>query len=64
MINILSDENVSGYRHGYITQDVLKETLPGFDKNVYICGPPPMMDAMMKSLGNLGVSEKLVTVEI
>jgi ferredoxin-NADP reductase len=64
MINVLSDEDVSGYRHGFITQDVLKETLPGFDKNVYICGPPPMMDAMMKSLGNLGVSEKLVTVEI
>ncbi len=64
MISILSDESLTGYRHGFITQQILKELLPHYNKNLYVCGPPPMMDAVMQSLANLGVSDKSVTVEL
>jgi ferredoxin-NADP reductase len=64
LINILSEESLTGYRHGFITQQILMEMLPHYKENIYVCGPPPMMDAVMQSLANLGVSDKSVTVEL
>jgi Na+-transporting NADH:ubiquinone oxidoreductase subunit NqrF len=29
----------------------------------YLCGPPPMMDAIEKILGNLGVKSNLIVKE-
>lgn len=63
-INILSDEAVPGYHHGIITENFLKENIESFDQKFYICGPPPMMDAIQKYLGNLGVGDNSVVVEI
>ena len=69
-INILSDEKVEGYLHGFITEDLLKPHLStdasgqaGIRKNVYICGPPPMMEAIEKQLANLKVDEGLIVKE-
>ena len=64
LISILSDESLNGHRHGFITQQLLKEMLPRYNENLYVCGPPPMMDAVMQSLTNLGVSDKSVTIEL
>ena len=63
-INILSDEAITGYEHGMITQNFLKENIGSLDKIFYVCGPPPMMDAIQGYLTNLGVGEKAVVVEI
>ena len=63
-INILSDEKVGGYHHGMINEDFLKTNIADFDKQLYLCGPPPMMDAVLKQLKNLGVGEHAITVEI
>ena len=63
-INILSDEEIQGYAKGMITQQFLKENMDSIDKKVYVCGPPPMMDAIQVYLKNLGVGENAVVVEI
>jgi ferredoxin-NADP reductase len=63
-INILSDEKVEGCHHGMISEDFLKNIIKGFDQQFYVCGPPPMMDAVLKQLTALGVGENAVTVEI
>lgn len=63
-INILSDEAITGYEHGMITQKFLKENIGSVDKIFYVCGPPPMMDAIQGYLTNLGVGENAVVVEI
>ncbi|MFA6768185.1 MAG: hypothetical protein WCQ87_02345 [Parabacteroides sp.] len=63
-INILSDEKVEGYGHGFITQDFLKSTIGGIDKYFYVCGPPPMMNAVEKFLSNLHVDEKRIIKEV
>jgi ferredoxin-NADP reductase len=63
-INILSGEDEPGYVHGMITESFLKENIKGFDKFFYICGPPPMMNAVQKYLTNLGVGDNSVVVEI
>jgi ferredoxin-NADP reductase len=63
-VNILSDEKVEGYKNGYINKELLQELLPGYNENLYICGPPPMMDAVQKILTELGIGEKSIVVEI
>lgn len=63
-INILSEETIEGYEHGFITESFLKKNLSATGSKFYVCGPPPMMDAVQKILSNLGVSDESVVVEI
>lgn len=63
-INILSDENVEGYAHGMINEDFLKKNVKNFTQQFYVCGPPPMMDAVLRQLKKLGVGDNAITVEI
>ena len=63
VIHILSDEGANGYKHGFITEAVLKELIHPTD-TLYLCGPPPMIDAVKKSLAKLGVSDKSVVMEV
>lgn len=62
-INILSDEKASPYHHGYITKDLLSNHLGDFKKPVYLCGPPPMMDAVEKILSELNFNKDLLVME-
>jgi ferredoxin-NADP reductase len=60
VINILSEENTKGYKHGFITEQILKELIRPND-TLYLCGPPPMTETVTtKYLSNLGVSDKSV----
>ncbi len=63
-INILSDEKTDGYANGQITEEFIKANSDGINKLFYICGPPPMMDAMEKQLKNLHVGEKSIVKEV
>ena len=63
-INILSDEKVEGYAHGFINKDFLSSTIKHFDQTFYVCGPPAMMDAVQGYLADLGVTNNSVVVEI
>jgi ferredoxin-NADP reductase len=63
-INILSDEKLDGYHYGRINEDFLKTIIKDFHQKFYICGPPPMMDAILKQLEKLGVGENAMTIEI
>jgi ferredoxin-NADP reductase len=63
-INVLSDENVAGYEHGYITESILKKNIFAAKSKFYVCGPPPMMDAIQKIFTNLGVGDAAVVVEL
>lgn len=60
-INILSEESLEGYAHGFISEDFLKKYADAHTQFYYLCGPPPMMDAVQKHLANMGISaEKIV----
>ena len=63
-INILSDEKTDEYAHGHITEDFLKANVARFDQQFYVCGPPPMVDAIKKQLETLGVDKSAITVEM
>jgi ferredoxin-NADP reductase len=62
-INILSDEEVNGYGHGYITEEFLKSSVTDLHKKIYLCGPDPMMEVVEKHLSNLGVKAKSIIKE-
>jgi ferredoxin-NADP reductase len=62
-INILSDEKADGYAHGLITEGFLKSYISDSTKNVYICGPLPMIAAIEKQLSNLGIDKKVIIKE-
>lgn len=62
-INILSLEKTDKYNYGYITEEFLKSNANSLDKMFYLCGPPPMMDAVEKILANLNVEKDLIVKE-
>jgi ferredoxin-NADP reductase len=63
-VNILSDEQVEGFSHGFISESFLKAHMDGLDKKFYVCGPDPMMDVVLKQLTNLGVPEGSIVMEV
>jgi ferredoxin-NADP reductase len=62
-INILSDDETNQYPHGYLSEDFLKTHLAGAGKYIYLCGPPPMMDAVEAILSRLKIDANLIIKE-
>ncbi|MFV5695345.1 flavodoxin reductase [Flavobacterium sp. LB3P122] len=62
-INILSEEKLDGYANGQITKDFIKTNSNTSDQLFYLCGPPPMMEAIEKQLIDLNVSTKSIVKE-
>jgi ferredoxin-NADP reductase len=62
-INILSDEKTNEYANGEITEEFIAVNSGGINKIFYICGPPPMMEAIEKQLANLHIIEKSIVKE-
>jgi len=62
-INILSDEKTDDYAYGQITEYFLNANIDCIDRQFYLCGPPPMMEAVQKQLLNLGIRKESITTE-
>ena len=62
-INILTHDIVKGYEHGLITVEFLKQHISEADKNIYLCGPPPMMEAVEKQLTEIPDDNKSIIKE-
>lgn len=63
-INILSEEEIEGYHHGRITKDFLQNILVNLNQHFYLCGPPPMIEAVETQLLELGVDKKFIVKEL
>lgn len=63
-VNILSDEKMAGYHHGFISEAFLASHISGSGIRFYVCGPPPMMDAVLKIIEDLGYTKDSVTIEL
>jgi ferredoxin-NADP reductase len=62
-VNVLSDEIIEGYEYGYITEALLAKNLAATGGYFYLCGPPPMMDAIEKQLANLKIPVEFIIKE-
>lgn len=52
---VVAEEASSHPRKGWVTQHMPAEVLHGGDVDVYLCGPPPMVDAVRKHFDDNGV---------
>ena len=52
----VADESSSYPNKGYVTRYIQPDHLNGGDVDVYLCGPPPMVDAVRKHLADQGVT--------
>lgn len=62
-INVLSKEKKRGFEYGYITKDLIKEQMQNNGNHYYLCGPPPMMDAVLKQFKELGIDDRQIIKE-
>jgi ferredoxin-NADP reductase len=62
-INIISDEEVQGFSYGPITAGFLNEHMSSAN-HVYLCGPPPMMEAVEIHLAKLNDKQKSIIAEL
>ena len=62
-VNILSNDQRPGYVHGFITPDLIKQHSDNQNQFYYLCGPPPMMDAVLAHLTSLGIKEENIVKE-
>lgn len=62
-INVLSNEDLEGYEHGYISPELIKKYSEENLKYYYLCGPPPMMKAVEGHLASLGIADEFIVKE-
>lgn len=62
-INVLSDEEHEGYEHGFVSKELIKKYTDSNIKYYYLCGPPPMMNAVQQAFVLLGISENVIIKE-
>lgn len=60
---VLSEEHSPGTKHGYANKDVLHGVPDLLQREIWLCGPVPMMDAVTKQLKNLGVKHQSIHTE-
>jgi len=61
---ILSDETAPGLAHGILDDANLRRLVPdATSREVMLCGPPPMMDAVTATLERQGLSRHLIHTE-
>jgi ferredoxin-NADP reductase len=62
-INILSEEKTKDFHHGMIDKDYLEKNITGHTGRFYVCGPPPMNEAIIKDLAGLGIPKASIITE-
>lgn len=56
LVTIIAAEDEPHERKGFVTDHLSAGDLAGGDCDVYLCGPPPMVDAVRSHMAALGVS--------
>ena len=62
MVVVLSDEEVEGYEHGFITEELLRRYVPE-NASYFMCGPNAMYQFVSAEIGKLGVADTSIRRE-
>ena len=62
-INILSEESKEGYEKGMISAPIIKKYINNYTKYFYVCGPVPMIKAVVNQLSSLGIDKQHIIKE-
>ncbi len=64
IINIYADEVVAGAEYGRLDKAALARLIPDIaDRDIFLCGPPPMMTALRAAMIELGVPKSQIHFE-
>lgn len=62
---VYSDETVKGAVHGQIDGELIQKLVPDFkERDVYLCGPPPMMAGLVQDLTERGLKLEQLHYEV
>lgn len=61
--NVLSKEKVDGMEHGFVSKELIRKNISSTKTYFYLCGPPPMMTAVLNQLSELGVPQSQIVHE-
>ena len=64
VVNVLSDEELEGYEHGFITADLIKKYAPEGEFSLFVCGPQVMRKFVDKEIETLGLRKKFIRNEL
>lgn len=64
VINILSDEQLAGNDHEFITEDSFHPKISDFNQQFDEFGTSLIVDAVLKQLNNLGVGKDAITIKL
>lgn len=59
---VLSEEEVQGYEHGYVSTELIRKMGEGLEF-FYLCGPKPMMKAVEEHFSALGIDDSHIIIE-
>lgn len=63
VVYVLEKETVEGYKHGYITADIIKENVNG-DYSLFVCGPKGLYNHMDKVANELKLPRRRFRKEV
>lgn len=65
VVHVLSDEDVEGYEHGFVTADIITKYAPKDEPySVFLCGPQAMYRFADKELEKLNLERKYIRHEL
>ena len=64
VVNVLSDEELEGYEHGFITAELIKKYAPEGEFSLFVCGPQVMRKFVDKEIETLGLRKKFIRNEL
>ena len=64
VVNVLSDEQLEGYEHGFITAELIKKYAPEGEYSLFVCGPQVMRKFVDKEIETLGLRKKFIRNEL
>ena len=57
-LTVVVDPASPAPRHGYVTDHLTSADLNGGDVDVYVCGPPPMVEGVRRWMAGIGIEPK------
>ncbi|MCL1846725.1 MAG: iron-sulfur cluster-binding domain-containing protein [Coriobacteriia bacterium] len=64
VIHVLSDEQVEGYEHGFITTELISKYAPPEGYSLFLCGPQVMYTFCDEQIEPLGLAPRLIRHEL
>ncbi len=64
VVHVLSNEEVEGYEHGFLTKELIEKYMGEDQCSIFICGPQVMYNFLMQEISGLNLERKWIRREL